>query len=327
MKKICLHYVNKTSGEYEDNQAAARYVHQMADEVIKQLAGVAAQIKWHEQEPELYKTLLEEWKQFFPESLGIHGSPKAIALKLARQTSEIDELRRDVEELRATKDRDIEKIMLSVDAQLHAARSTSVHERAVSEIVQDKKLRELDNDYNEVKQAYEAEIERLHSKADDQLMKQRRQFERELKSKDDHIQLLKNAAVEEGLRLGKEAEARKFEWVSQRKVLQKELKELKKLLRVKEKKLQVMIESPHSEFSDEDQIIIEESEDDELLDDQIEASDLDEVKISTETKKIDHVPARKPSNFRIKPLTSSSKAKVPEQPLGLKAVSTSPCSR
>ena len=39
VREICLHYVKKCSGKYENNKAAARYVHQMSSEILFQLAG------------------------------------------------------------------------------------------------------------------------------------------------------------------------------------------------------------------------------------------------------------------------------------------------
>ena len=47
----------------------------MADEVLKQLSGVAAQVKRYEQDPEIYQALLDEWNENFPPSLGIMGTP------------------------------------------------------------------------------------------------------------------------------------------------------------------------------------------------------------------------------------------------------------
>jgi len=40
VREICLHYVKKCSGKYENNKAAARYVHQMSSEILFQLAGI-----------------------------------------------------------------------------------------------------------------------------------------------------------------------------------------------------------------------------------------------------------------------------------------------
>ena len=63
VREICLHYVEKCSGKYMDNKAASRYVHQMAEEVIQQLSGVTAQIRRHENEPEVFQALLDEWNE------------------------------------------------------------------------------------------------------------------------------------------------------------------------------------------------------------------------------------------------------------------------
>jgi hypothetical protein len=78
VKQICMYYVQKCSGQYLDNKAASRYVHQMAEEIILQLAGVASEIKKNRGEPEMYQALLDEWNEYFPPSLGkglIFSSP------------------------------------------------------------------------------------------------------------------------------------------------------------------------------------------------------------------------------------------------------------
>ena len=63
VRKICQHYVRKTSGKYVDNVTAARYIHQMAEDVLSQLADVSAEIKRHESHPEMYQELLDSWNE------------------------------------------------------------------------------------------------------------------------------------------------------------------------------------------------------------------------------------------------------------------------
>ena len=129
VRDICLYYVDKCSGKYTNNAAAARYVHQMADEVINQLAGVASDIKRHVDEPEVLQKLLDEWNESFPASLGDIGTPKAIAAKLEKQRRQIEDLEQTLEQERKLHDSDIAGILRSVDAQLDASRRGVQSER------------------------------------------------------------------------------------------------------------------------------------------------------------------------------------------------------
>jgi len=129
VRDICLHYVEKCSGKYENNKMAARYVHQMAEEVMGQLSGVAAQIKRHEAEPEVFQALLDEWNAAFPASLGAMGSPKHVAATLSAQTKEIEDLREQLEQERRNKNKDRADVMRSMDAQLQASRQGVLMER------------------------------------------------------------------------------------------------------------------------------------------------------------------------------------------------------
>ena len=72
----------------------------MADEVIGQLAGVTAQVKRYEQDPEAYQELLNEWNENFPASLGAYGTPKAVAQKLAEQSKLLEDLQQNLIEER-----------------------------------------------------------------------------------------------------------------------------------------------------------------------------------------------------------------------------------
>ena len=129
VRDICVHYVNKCSGKYGKNVAASRYVHQMADEVINQLAGVAADIKKHVDEPEVLQKLLDDWNESFPPALGELGTPKAIAGKLERQHRELEDMKQSVEQERLGYESDITGILHSVDSQLEASRKGVISER------------------------------------------------------------------------------------------------------------------------------------------------------------------------------------------------------
>ncbi len=129
VKDICIFYTKKASGQYSNSKLSNRYVHQMADEVLKQLSGVAAQVKRYEQDPEIYQALLDEWNENFPPSLGIMGTPKAIAEKLQSQSIELSRLKEDLEIEKSRGRKDISDMEKSMDAQLQASRSNIIAER------------------------------------------------------------------------------------------------------------------------------------------------------------------------------------------------------
>ena len=129
VRDICLFYVKKTSGKYEDNKVSTRYIHQMADEIIKQLSGVAAQVKRYESDPEIYQSLLDEWQENFPASLGSMGTPKAVAALLATQTTELEELREALRNSKAVAAKEMSEVFRSMDAQLQASRNGIISER------------------------------------------------------------------------------------------------------------------------------------------------------------------------------------------------------
>lgn len=104
-------------------------MHQMAEEVMSQLSGVAAQIKRHESEPEVFQALLDEWNNAFPASLGAMGSPKQVAATLQQQTREIEELRETLDHERKSKSKDVADVLRSMDAQLQASRLGVITER------------------------------------------------------------------------------------------------------------------------------------------------------------------------------------------------------
>lgn len=129
VREICFHYVKKTSGKYEDNKAAARYVHQMADEVLGQIGGVALQLKKYERDPESYQALLNEWNDNFPASLGALGTPKAIADKVEQQKHEISHLRNELEVEKYAHKNDVQDVLRSMESQVRASRDGVMSER------------------------------------------------------------------------------------------------------------------------------------------------------------------------------------------------------
>ena len=168
-----MHYVEKCSGKYENNKTAARYVYQMADEVINQLAGVAAQIRSAQSnEPDNMQELLDEWSIHFPPSLGAIGSPKAVAATLQSRTQELKELRDELEAEKVNHTREISEIMKSLNIQLHASCEGVMSERRQQLLTYeqqnadfDRQIRnaKLENDsiVGRLKFDYESEVSRI----------------------------------------------------------------------------------------------------------------------------------------------------------------------
>jgi hypothetical protein len=126
---ICQHYVNKCSGQYENNRLAARYVHQMASEVISQLSGVSAEIDIVRANAHLMEQRIKEWEEHFPSSLKGFGNPAAIADTLQKQKKQIYELTKALNAEKALHEKDVSDALRSMNSQLQASRNSSVLER------------------------------------------------------------------------------------------------------------------------------------------------------------------------------------------------------
>lgn len=161
VKEICLFYVKKCSGKYEDNKAAARYVHQMAEEIIIQLSGVAGEIKRNKGEPELYQALLDEWNENFPPSLGAMGSPKSIAALVSSQSTEIGDLRSALEVERSRRENDVTEILRSMDAQLQAYKSSVMSERRHQHLAAQQQKENFDLDMKQLQEKFRVDLERM----------------------------------------------------------------------------------------------------------------------------------------------------------------------
>lgn len=102
----------------------------MAEEVISQLAGVAAQIRTaRDNQPENLQELLDEWNKNFPPSLGAIGTPKVVAATLSRQSQELDDLRIELEVERTNRAQEVADIMQSMNIQMHASCEGVMSER------------------------------------------------------------------------------------------------------------------------------------------------------------------------------------------------------
>ena len=109
----------------------------MADEVINQLAGVAAQIRTaRENQPEDFQELLDEWNENFPKSSNFYGSPKNIAAMLDQQSAELDDLREKLYAEMCNREEEISQIMTSVNKQLNASCRSAMNERHQASLAQ-----------------------------------------------------------------------------------------------------------------------------------------------------------------------------------------------
>jgi hypothetical protein len=124
-----MHYVNKCSGQYENNKAAGRYVHQMANEVMSQLSGVSAEIDVVSANVELMKQRIKEWEDNFPSSLSNLGHPKAISEHIKKQQKQISDLNIMLEKEKQSHDKDVNDVLRSMNVQLQAARNSTFLER------------------------------------------------------------------------------------------------------------------------------------------------------------------------------------------------------
>lgn len=187
VKEICLFYVKKCSGKYEDNKAAARYVHQMAEEIITQLSGVAGEIKRNKGEPELYQALLDEWNENFPPSLGALGSPKSIAALVASQSTEIGDLRSALELERSKRTTDVAEITRSMDAQLHAYKASVMSERRHQQL-QEQQLREnYELDLQHLREKYQEDLEKMANKQVKEVRKTHAEYETRMQDAQNRI--------------------------------------------------------------------------------------------------------------------------------------------
>ena len=147
IKAICKYYVEKCSGKYNDNVMAARYVHQMADEVLVQLNFVRPGTAIRQEPSVTSKTnlnqsaslrmeeLLRDWNENFPQSLGVIGTPKAVAAKIASLTKEIASLKAQAKDAQEKHD----KALIDLQHQLEFSRNGVLAERgAVAQILSSK---------------------------------------------------------------------------------------------------------------------------------------------------------------------------------------------
>jgi chromosome segregation ATPase len=126
IKDICIHYVKKCSGQYLMSKTAARYVHQMADEVLNQISGLISQINRMENEPDNFLKLIQDFKEVFPSS---SITPKLLSQKLSQLTEENKTLREQIANQKQEFQTEIAHISTSISEQINAYRSSISHER------------------------------------------------------------------------------------------------------------------------------------------------------------------------------------------------------
>ena len=129
IRLICMHYVNKCSGKYQDSKTSSRYVHQMAEEVLSQLAGVSSEVDVVGANVELMKQQIKEWEDNFPSTLTEIGHPKAIAYFISKQKKKISDVTMKLDAEKKAHDKDVNDVLRSMNVQLQAARNSTFLER------------------------------------------------------------------------------------------------------------------------------------------------------------------------------------------------------
>ncbi len=183
--------MKKCSGKYEDNITAARYIHQMAEEVISLLAGVAGEIKRNKSEPEVFQALLDEWNENFPPSLGALGSPKAIATIIANQSTELNDLRAALDKERNRRDKDVSEILRSMDAQLQAYRNSVMSERRHQAAQEQQQVEEYERTITDLRSSARDNEDRMKFAHHNETQQLRGSYEEQLQGANKTVEKLK----------------------------------------------------------------------------------------------------------------------------------------
>ena len=203
VQDICLHYVEKVSGKYESNQAAARYVHQMADEIIGQLGGVVSQLKsTRENKPENFQELLDEWHKHFPPSLGTIGTPRHVAATLDRYTKELMDLRNELESERSKRAQEVAGVLKSMDAQLQASSLGVMSERRQLSFAQQQQMEDFERTLKECETQGKSKLAILAQNYEDKMRHLQDDHNRRLKEVMKLTEILQEELREERSRSG-----------------------------------------------------------------------------------------------------------------------------
>jgi hypothetical protein len=141
---------------------AARYVHQLAEEVLSMLSGIAGELQMHQEMSKIAKQRFEEWDKSFPTVLKEIGGPDDIANYLLEKEEENDRLRSELCAEREKKDQDLQNVMRSMDYQLHASRNGALSER--QQLTQDFRsmAEQLEKDMRVRETKHNQEVTNLH---------------------------------------------------------------------------------------------------------------------------------------------------------------------
>mmetsp|Transcript_5023 Transcript_5023/g.7675 ORF Transcript_5023/g.7675 Transcript_5023/m.7675 type:complete len:432 (-) Transcript_5023:143-1438(-) len=192
VKKSCMHYVNKCSGKYHNNRMAARYVHQLASEVLSMLSGIADEVHTHQEMARLAELRFAEWDKKFPESLKRLGGPEEIAQVIYSQEDEISRLRKELDAEKGAKNDDLENIKMSMDHQLHASRVGALGERqhlamefntmkAKMQAQLDECQKKCAAEVKRLNQEHKSEIDRIHKEHMTHRREEKRAFDSTVK--------------------------------------------------------------------------------------------------------------------------------------------------
>lgn len=152
---------------------AARYVHQLAEEVLSMLSGIASEVQVQQDISKIAKHRFEEWDKNFPAVLKEIGGPDDIANFIMEKEGELKRLQLELDAERADKDKDLENVMRSMDYQLHASRNGALSERQqlthefktmAAKLESDMRLNNTKQklEISKLHDHYEAEISKLH---------------------------------------------------------------------------------------------------------------------------------------------------------------------
>lgn len=254
----------------------------MAEEVIMQLAGVASEIRRNRADPEIYQALLDDWNEHFPPSLGALGSPKAIAALVASQAKEISKLKEDLKSEQRLREQDVSGILRSMDAQLHAYRTSVMNDRRQIKVLFDQQLKDYEDKMHKLNFDHQEETTSIEKKHQFVLSKLRDEFENKLKEMEGQMTQVRKESRERLIDLRDKVQMKinlKDEKIEKLKEKCKDLKE----------KYQVLAIMLHDDMQ-----LAESDEDDDLddLDDDDAGSTLSEFNDELEKFEVDPLESR-----------------------------------
>jgi hypothetical protein len=163
----------------------------MADEVISQLAGVAAQIRTaRDNQPENLQELLDEWNNHFPPSLGAIGTPKVVAATLSRQSKELDDLRNELEVERTNRAQEVADIMQSMSVQMHASCEGVMSERRQLSLTQQHQNIDHENKVQNVEAQNMQNVASLNHNFETKIQKLQNEYRGHVCESGEHIEKL-----------------------------------------------------------------------------------------------------------------------------------------